>query len=282
MGQAITISASAAGLPVAVYDESAVIRERLPDMLGRLADETRHKLVGSVRVARSPLDVVAQASFIVEAVDEDLDLKREVLGRASRANPDATICTNTSVISVTAIGEAIERPERFVGTHWWNPAHLIPIVEVMPGRFTADETVDFACAVLTAIGKTPVRLAQEVAGFIGNRLQVAMWREALALIDRGICEPETIDLIVRQSFGRRLAAVGPCENMQLIGLGLSAAIMHYLLPDLSASGSPPPLLHHMASPPTLGGLPEIDGSARRAIEKRLYDCIGQTSHGASR
>lgn len=207
---------------------------------------------------------------MIEAVPEDLTVKREILHKVSRTNRGAVIASNTSVIPIDALASSVDGGHRFVGTHWWNPAHLIRVVEVTPGAATDPATMDSVSAHLTAMGKVPVQLAMDVAGFIGNRLQVAMWREALELLRRGVCDAAIIDLVVRDTFGRRLPVVGPCENMQLIGLPLTAAIMGFLLPDLSNDREPTPLTNRDGEE-RLGALESLGDTHRGQVDRRLTE-----------
>ncbi|MBN9622573.1 MAG: 3-hydroxyacyl-CoA dehydrogenase family protein, partial [Actinobacteria bacterium] len=129
-------------------------------------------------------------------------------------------------------------PGRVVGTHWWNPPHLIPLVEVVEAEGTDPTVAARMIAILEGVGKVPVHVRRDVPGFIGNRLQHALWREALALIDAGVCDPRTIDVVVRNSFGLRLSVLGPVENADYAGLDLTEAVHAYLLPHLDRSTEP--------------------------------------------
>ena len=127
----------------------------------------------------------------------------------------AILASNTSVIPITDIGRSLDEQarSRLLGTHWWNPPHLVPLVEVVRTRFTSPEIFERMFSILEPAGKCPVRVNRDIPGFIGNRLQHAMWREALAMVDAGICDAETIDIVVKQSFGMRLSVLRPSEKM---------------------------------------------------------------------
>jgi 3-hydroxybutyryl-CoA dehydrogenase len=177
--------------------------------------------------------------MVVEAAPEDLELKRGIFAElAEVADGDAILASNTSVIRVGEIAAGQAAANRIVGTHWWNPPYLVPLVEVIEHGATDQGVVARTMTMLTAAGKTPVHVRRDIPGFVGNRLQHAMWREALALLDAGVCDPETIDTVVRSGFGARLAAIGPIENADLVGLDLTEAIHTYLLPHLDASTEP--------------------------------------------
>jgi 3-hydroxybutyryl-CoA dehydrogenase len=208
---------------------------------------------------------------VIEAVSEDLALKRSVFAALEQAAPaHAILATNTSVIPVGAIVEGLGSAARMVGTHFWNPPALIPLVEVVQGPRTATDTVTATIELLRGAGKCPVHVRRDVPGFVGNRLQHALWREAIAIVAGGICDAETVDVVVTQGFGARLAAMGPIENADLVGLDLTLAIHERVLPDLDRTPGPSPLLRELVDEGRLGmktgsGLREWSpGSAERS------------------
>jgi len=242
MGRGIAAVAADAGCAVAICDTDA------------LALAAAVKQVGGSRVrAGSDLaEIVRGADLVIEAVAEDLEVKQALFVRLDALAPTAILATNTSVLPVTHIAEGAARPDRIVGTHWWNPPGLIPIVEVVRGRHTSDDTMQRTVVALTAMGKTAVRVEQDVPGFIGNRLQHALWREAIALVDGGICAPETVDLVVRNTIGLRLATMGPIENADYVGLDLTLAIHRAVLPSLNRDTEPAGLLRDRVAAGDLG------------------------------
>ena len=183
----------------------------------------------------------AGRDVIVESVAEDLNAKADVLDAAARAAPNAIICSNTSSIPISKLGEVAGAPERTLGTHYANPAILMPLVEVIPGERTDPRHVEEIARVLEGCGKTPI-MAPDVPGFIWNRLQFALLREAVRLVDEHGVAPETIDLAIRRTLGRRWSLVGPFETMALggretflkIGRLLFAELGHPVDPDLLA------------------------------------------------
>lgn len=182
---------------------------------------------------------LSQADFIVEAVVENIEVKRKVLGQLEELVPEDTIITSTtSSYCVRDLVAEMRHPERFLVTHFWNPPYVIPVVEVMPGEQTAAEVVATTMSHLESVGKYPALVKKDIPGFVGNRLQHAMRREAIAIIDQGIASPEDVDLITRLSFGLRLPVVGPLETVDLGGLDLTQAIQTYLLPELDRSTEP--------------------------------------------
>jgi 3-hydroxybutyryl-CoA dehydrogenase len=196
---------------------------------------------------------LSQAGFIVEAVTEDIEIKREVLGKLEDLCPEDTIITSTtSSYCVSDLVTEMQHPERFLVTHFWNPPYVIPVVEVMPGDKTATEVVATTMSHLESVGKYPALVKKDIPGFVGNRLQHAMRREAIAIVDQGIASPEDVDLITRLSFGLRLPVVGPLETVDLGGLDLTQAIQTYLLPELDRSTEPKQIIRDKVKRRELG------------------------------
>ncbi len=172
--------------------------------------------------------------LLIECISEDLQTKQELFRRLEDYFSERTVfATNTSSLRPTEIAKALEKKDRFLAAHFWNPAHLLPLVEIMPGEETSGKTVDFTKDVMERIGKEPVVLFRETPGYIGNRLQYAMLREALYLVDSGVASKEDVDRAVKFGIGRRLAATGPIETADLGGTHIFAAISEMLLPELS-------------------------------------------------
>lgn len=179
------------------------------------------------------------ATAVIEAITESLPLKQELFAELDRlCPPETSLCSNTSVISITEIGALTKHRERVVGAHFYQPPFLVPLVEVVRTEFAAQKHMEAVFHLLRDAGKAPVYVQKDVPGFIANRMQHALWREAFSLIDEGICDAETVDIAVRNSFGLRLPALGPVANADLVGLDLTLAIHNYVLPHLSASPKP--------------------------------------------
>lgn len=248
MGHGIAQAFAQAGHPVRITDADPAVRATVAARITRNLEEGGtpvSPVLDRVHVASTLADTVADADLVIETVSEDVALKQALFVELARlAPPGAWLASNTSVIPITRLGARLddEARGRLVGTHWWNPPHLIPLVEVVRTAFTRQDIVDAVVALLRAAGKVPVVVHKDVTGFIGNRLNQAMWREALALIDAGVCDAETIDTVVKASFGLRLPVLGPMENADLIGLELTRALHALLLPDLDASTAPSPVL----------------------------------------
>lgn len=196
---------------------------------------------------------VSDARFITEAAPEKLELKRSIFGDLTKmTRSDAILASNTSVIPISNIAAGLPTSERIVGTHWWNPAPLIPLVEVIESDTTSTETVKSTMALLEAVGKKPAHVKKDIPGFVANRLQHALWREAIAMVADGVCDAKTLDDCVKNSFGLRLAVLGPLENADLVGLDLTQDIHKTILPALDASRSPNPILQEKIDSGELG------------------------------
>ncbi len=209
---------------------------------GLVAPEQIPAAVARVTATTLLPEAAAGADFVMESVSEDLAAKRQIFAALEELCPDRAIfASNTSGLSPTAIAAGLRRPERFVVAHFMNPPHLMAAVEVVPGEATSPATVAAACDLLAKIGKTPVVLRREAPGFIANRLQFALLREALAIVDQGIAAPETVDTAMKH-LSRRMSATGPLETADLGGLDIFADIAAYLIPDLCSSPALPPAL----------------------------------------
>ena len=191
-------------------------------------------------------ETIKAADLVVEAVFEDMQVKRETFAKLeARCRPDTIFCTNTSVMSPSEISAELKYRTRFVGTHFWNPGHLIPLVEVVKSDATSDETAETVMAVLKGVGKEPVLCKKDVPGFIANRMQHALWREAISIVENGIADAETVDKAVRYSFGLRLPQLGPLTTSDMVGTELTWNIHSYILQYLEDSHEPSPLLAKM-------------------------------------
>jgi 3-hydroxybutyryl-CoA dehydrogenase len=277
MGHGLAQVFAAAGHPVTITDARpealANVRERIAANLTDLggdADAAEHR-----GHALGLAAAVADADVVIEAILEDVAAKQALFGELERhCTPEAILATNTSVIPVTTIGSQMDRGERMLGTHWWNPPYLVPLVEVVPSPRTAPETVQRVLALLTAVGKSPVHVRRDIPGFIGNRLQHALWREAIAMVADGVCDAQTIDTVVTSSFGPRLAVMGPMENADLVGLDLTLAIHEQILPDLDRTPGPAPYLKELVTAGELGmksgqGFQSWPAGAAQAARERL-------------
>jgi 3-hydroxybutyryl-CoA dehydrogenase len=191
---------------------------------------------------------VKNADLVIEAVFEDMAIKQEIFARLETCCPeDAIFCTNSSVMSPSEISAKLKYRDRFIGTHFWNPGHLIPLVEVIRSDASSDETVNTVMKILAVVGKRPVLCKKDVPGFIANRMQHALWREAIYIVEQGIADAKTVDEAVRYSFGLRLPQLGPLENADMVGLDLTLNIHKYIFKHLCSSSEPSPLLEKLYS-----------------------------------
>lgn len=224
-------------------------------------------------------EAAAAADFVVECVFEDMGLKQEIFRVLDACAPrEAVLATNTSVMSITQIASRAEHRERIVGTHFWNPPYLIPLVEVVRGADTSYATMERALSILTAAGKHAVRVEKDVPGFVANRLQHALWREAISIVERGIADAATVDECIRYGFGLRLPRLAPLETADMVGLDLTLSIHEYLLPHLEASPEPSPLLRERVAAGDLGfksgrGFQEWTPEAIRASREGLLEYL---------
>ena len=255
MGHGIAQVFALAGHDVGITDLAApllaTVKERIAANLADLGDDPR--AVDRVTPVAALADCVKAADFIVEAAPENLEIKQKLFAEIeAAARPDAILASNTSVIQITAIMQHLKRRERALGTHWWNPPFLVPLVEVIGTEWTSPAAIDFTMKLHKDAGKTPAHVKKDVPGFIGNRLQHALWREAIALVEHGICDAETVDTVIKAAFGRRIAVLGPLENADLIGTDLTLAIHQNVLPHIESRAGPSPYLEKLVADGKLG------------------------------
>jgi 3-hydroxyacyl-CoA dehydrogenase len=241
MGPGMGAVLARAGIETTLYDVSTEALERARGA-SELAAAVLDRLDavkedgGSLRFETELEAALDGSDLVLEAVPEKLELKQEVFPQFEDVvAPEAVLASNTSGIPITKIANVCRHPERVVGLHWSNPPHLIPMIEVIPGEQTSQETVDAASELVRRIGYHPV-VEKEVAGFVENRILYAILRECLDLVDRGIIDPEGLDLNVRWGIGYKLAVIGPMELLDMAGLDIYNAVGSYLNPDLSTSG----------------------------------------------
>jgi len=196
---------------------------------------------GRVTTAAHPGDAARDADLLVESLPEDLELKASVLREALAGARHPVVATNTSSLSITAIGEAIGAPERTLGTHYLNPPLLMPTVEVIAGERTAPETVSLVQETLVALGKLPVLVRRDVPGFVWNRLQFALVRECAWLVEHGVASPEDVDTVMREGLARRWRRVGPLRAIALGGVDTWNRSARAIVPDLSTARELPDL-----------------------------------------
>lgn len=252
MGKNIAyVMASNPAYQVAVYDlyetdVEAGIRTNTKQLLekGVITEEELSERLSRISFTTDiDSELISNADFVIEAVFEDMNIKQETFAKLeARCRKDTIFCTNSSVMSPSQISEKLEHRERFVGTHFWNPGHLIPLVEVVKSDASSDEVANTVMDVLRSAGKKPVLCKKDVPGFIANRMQHALWREAISIVENGIADAATVDEAVKYSFGLRLPQLAPMENADMVGTDLTYNIHDYILKDLEDSHEPSPLL----------------------------------------
>jgi 3-hydroxybutyryl-CoA dehydrogenase len=263
MGSGTALCFAMAGLNVRLYDltEASVesgkrnIQSVLETYLGHnfIQKSDIPVIMGRIKTTTTLEEAAAGADLVIESIVENLETKRKVFAALDKiCPPHAIFATNTSGLSPTKIAEAVERKDKFVVTHFWNPPYLIPLVEVVPGQHTSQETMDIACRLMKKIGKKPVPLKREALGFVGNRLQLALLREALHIVASGIASAEDVDTVIEYSLGRRLSETGPLKSADLGGLDVFRNIFGYLGTDLCNDAGIPPILEKAVAEGKLG------------------------------
>lgn len=217
---------------------------------------------------------VVDCDLVIEAVSENLGIKLALWRRIDEiADPRTLFATNTSSIDIDEIATVLDDPSRLLGLHWFNPATVVPCVEVVEGSRTSAETAAAASALMADVGKQPIRV-RTAPGFVANRLQFALFREAVLCVEEGLASAEDIDLIVRTSFAPRLARLGPLLSADLGGLDTYLAILEYLGAHLGDRFDPPALLQQMVQERRLGaksgeGFRELDAAQYSALAEGL-------------
>ncbi|KML43216.1 3-hydroxybutyryl-CoA dehydrogenase [Cytobacillus firmus] len=263
MGHSIALNAAWAGLSVTMQGISdADLEQGWTNMLkklevmlnnGILSESEAGHIQENIKMTVSVEEAVQGATFVIEAVPENIQLKIDLFKRLDAlCDPDVILASNTSGLSPTEIASETAHPERTVVTHFWNPAHLIPLVEVVRGEKTGDEAVERSFQLLKQMKKKPIEVKKEVPGFVGNRLQYALFREAQYLLEEGIASKEDIDDAVTYGIGRRLPVSGPLMTADMGGLDVFSAISDYLFQHLSSAEESLPALKKLVSEQKLG------------------------------
>jgi 3-hydroxybutyryl-CoA dehydrogenase len=240
-------------------DQEKVMRERICSNLGLMLAENpkREELIEQVNSRiRFTTDfefAAASADFVVECVPENLELKQKVFHDLDDiCNTEVPLASNTSVISPTEIASKCRGKHRILGAHFWNPPFLLPLVEVVKTVDTSEQVINTTLALLKKVGKHPILVKRDVPGFVANRLQHALWREAVSIVENDIADAGTVDEAIKYSFGMRLPVLAPLENADLVGTDLVLSIHEYVLPHLENSPSPSPYLKNLVETGKLG------------------------------
>ncbi len=236
--EAIIVSRTAEKAAKGLATAQGIIARLLEN--GLTEPERAKAAAGRFHSSVSPEEAAGSVQLFVESIAENLEIKQEYFARLDRAAPDTILCSNTSGISITAIAAKCTRPERVLTTHFWNPPDLMPLVEVVVGERTDRKIAEGVVALLKACGKVPVLVRKDVPGQLGNRIQHAMIRECMYIVQEGIATPEDVDLAVKAGVGLRTPVYGVYEHADLVGLDLVKAVQDYVVPDLSTvKGSSP-------------------------------------------
>jgi 3-hydroxybutyryl-CoA dehydrogenase len=283
MGHGIAYLLAAAGHRVGLYEPSAEWRASLDARL-----ESARALLGGdpmlldrISVHETMAPAMEGARFVFEAAPEKLGLKQELFAELEAlVAADTVLASNSSAIPSTLIGERLKHRERVVGTHFWNPPHLVPLVEVVQNEKTSDDTIRRTMELLRHAGRRPVHVKKDIPGFVGNRLQHALKREAIAMVAAGVCDAETVDEVVKSGFGARMAVLGPMEQSDLVGLDLTLDIQSVLLKDLDRGTEPTQFLKDKVAAGKLGmrtgeGLRRWTPEEAEAVRERLRNALAE-------
>ena len=290
MGHAIAQEFASAGYAVILYGRSDERLQQALQKMDRNLKELAEWDIISNDAVRPAMDRIktttaleeagAGADLVVESIIEDLEVKQQLFNDLDRICPPHTIlASNTSSLLPSDLGAATRRPDRVLIAHYFNPPYLMPLVEIVRGKSTSDDSIDTVYKLMKAMGKSPIICQKEALGFIANRLQLVLWREAFNIVQRGIASPQDVDLAVKNSFGRRLGAIGPFELYEYIdGYDLTLQCEKYILPDMDTSNEPYPLLLEKIKKGELGAktgkgfydwTPEFTETWRKKIIKAL-------------
>jgi 3-hydroxybutyryl-CoA dehydrogenase len=263
MGHGIAQIFAQHGYPtILVSRREETLSEALREIRSNLTRFVEHKIISEDAIEKT-ISMIATSTklekamvdtdFVVEAVFEDINIKRSVFKSLESVCPPNTIlATNTSGLSITEIASAATKPGRIVGTHFWNPPYIMPLVEVTKGDFTSLETFETTYKMMERVGKVPVKILKDIPGFIGNRIQHAMYREIFSLLDQKVATAEDIDKVVTLTFGGRLSILGPLTIADLNGVQLFLEVQNYLLKYIDRSTNPARILNEMVKKGYIG------------------------------
>ncbi len=289
MGHGIALEFAASGRSVRLHDLSA---ELLADAMaradvglralmrtGRISDSDIGQSLSRISTTTDLADCVGGADFVLEAASESLALKKTIFDRLDAlAPPHAILVSNTSTFLPSAYASSTNRPEQVIGVHYYNPPHLLPGVEIIRGPRTSDQTATTVTALCESIGKRPAVIRREIQGFIGNRLQVALLREAMSAVESGIATASEVDQQVRTTFGRELSNAGPFELARSGGLAATVELLEDNLPRLCNDRELPDLLRQKVEAGELGvktgkGFYEWTPESAEAWRKKMADSL---------
>lgn len=253
IGHGIALLCAKSGQDVIIYDKSEMALDKGIKNIelnlnslkyeGKLKDEDYEEILNRIKPVHTVTDAVRNTDLVIECIDENIELKQKVFEQLDILCPgNVVLATCTSGLLPTIIAKNTTHPERIVVAHFWNPPELIPLVEIVPGEKTSQETINITMEWVESIGKEPISMKKECTGFIGNRLQHALLREALYIVEQGYAEVEEVDKAIEFGFGRRLPVTGPICTADLAGLDVIYSVSSYLFKDLCNSLEPSELI----------------------------------------
>ena len=289
MGHGIAFMFARAGHAVNVFDPVQEVRDTLPERLRGIAEllQADRACITRIEACADLQGTVRIADFVIEAAPEKVALKQQIFADLERLAPAAAIlATNTSVIPIREVSRSVNGRERVVGAHFWNPPYLVPLVEVVQMEAENLPAVRRTIALLRSAGWKPVHVKRDIPGFIGNRLQHALKREAIALVADGVCDAETVDEVVKLGFGSRLAVLGPMEQSDLVGLNLTLDIHEVLIRHLDCTPGPHPLLIDLVRKGHLGmrtgqGFRTWTPEEAQAVQRRFKQFLADAARRAA-
>jgi 3-hydroxybutyryl-CoA dehydrogenase len=259
MGRGIAYLGAVAGYETVLHDADAgaldAAKASIESTLqkgverGKLTSNAAAEAVGRIHLSPDLEPAVHGADLIIEAVPEDVDLKKNLFAQADLfCGEETIIASNTSSISISLLAESVERPDRFVGLHFFNPPHVMKLIEIVRGKQTSDETVEQAREVAQKMGKTAI-VVRDSPGFATSRLGIAIGLEAIRMLEEGVASPEDIDKAMELGYNHPM---GPLRLTDLIGLDVRLGIAEYLSSTLGLRFDPPELLRRMVADGKLG------------------------------
>ncbi|MFQ5694256.1 MAG: 3-hydroxyacyl-CoA dehydrogenase family protein [Nitrospinota bacterium] len=243
MGNGIALWFAKAGLDVSMRDVDQKLLNRARktqaetlkalSAAGDVAKGDEEAIQGRIRATTDLAEALEGVDYVLEAVPEEPELKRSVFGEVEGlAPPGIPLASNTSGISISLLAQGVQDPSRVVGMHWWNPPHVVRVIEVIRGKKSSDTVVETTRSLVEQVGKKPVMVRKDVPGFLGNRILYALLREAMYCYEQGVADAKDIDLLVSEAFALKLAFMGPMALLDLAGLDIYYNVSKYLHPDL--------------------------------------------------
>ncbi|MEW5722189.1 MAG: 3-hydroxyacyl-CoA dehydrogenase NAD-binding domain-containing protein [Thermodesulfobacteriota bacterium] len=281
MGPGIAQVLAQHGIGVKIYDIAPAQLQKARETLaanldlfrqeGLLSESEAVEVQERIQDASSLGEAAAGTDLVLEVIPEVFDLKTKLLAELDAlCAPGTILASNTSGLSITAMAQATRRPDKVVGMHWWNPPVIIPVIEIVKGGQTSEAVVQTLDALIRKIGKVPVLVKKDVPGFLGNRLQYALMREAIALLNAGVASAEDIDTMIKSGIGFKFPVMGPLETIDMAGLDIYHRVSQYLNQDLDKTEGAAPVVVEMVQRGDLGlksgkGFYDYSGQDIRAL-----------------